>query len=236
MGLFDAQARSVLAFLAHKRALNELRELAPRTGWPEASSLVLEEDAALELGHPLEGSLAFIVWTSDAGIFRDGIDLVGPDVAALADQRAPLGQIVMVGGEFNEEYECYRALKDAVHDVKLAGVMARAMPSRQSFWYRVSKDARARGFSLAHLGAALLQKLKAVEFVRAARVVFVTSGKAELEALEAPARETGRIAGAMVKMYEEMNYDCEECEYADVCGEAVELKRIRERIMKRSAP
>ncbi|HUT53737.1 MAG TPA: hypothetical protein VM658_10115 [bacterium] len=235
MGLFDAQARSVLAFLADKRARKELIELAPRAGWPEAPSLVLEEDTALELGHPLQGSLAFIVWTSDPGIVGDGIDLVGPDVDAISQARAPLAQIVMVSGEFGEEYECYRELKDAVYGVKLTGVMARAMPSRQSFWYRVSREARARGFSLAHLGAALLQKLKAVKFVRSARIVFVTSGKPDLEALTAPARETGRIAGALNKMYEEMNYDCAECEYSDVCAEAIELKKIRERMVKRSA-
>ena len=34
----------------------------------------------------------------------------------------------------------------------------------------------------------------------------------------------------MIKMYEEMNFDCETCEYVEVCEEVVELKQIRERL------
>ena len=35
-------------------------------------------------------------------------------------------------GDFVEEYDSYRLLKDAVYGVKLKGLMSRAMPSRQS--------------------------------------------------------------------------------------------------------
>jgi CO dehydrogenase/acetyl-CoA synthase beta subunit len=230
MGLFDREVRSVLEFLTAKREQGSLRELdlSKARGWPEETSLILSEDTVLELGHPLEGSLAFIIWTAD-DLISDGADLVGPDLHELGP-RAPLGQVIMVSGDFAEEYDCYRQLKDAVYGVKLKGLMPRAMPSRQTFWYRVNREAREEGLSLAHLGAALLGKLKAVPKVRAARVIFITSGKGDLELLADAGHDTGRIAAAMVKMYEEMNYDCSDCEYSDVCGEVGELKAMREKL------
>ena len=51
-----------------------------------------------------------------------------------------------------------------------------------------------------------------------------------VEGLSAPAEKVMDIVEALIKMYEEMNFDCDECEYVDVCDEVVELRQIRERL------
>lgn len=235
MGLFDDQVRQVLAFREARAGSARELDIASLLPWPSESSLVLEEDAAIDLGHPLAGSVAFLVWTGDDGLFESGAELIGPDLPDIAPGRAPFGQAVILGGSFAEEYDCYRDLKDIVYGVKLRGLMSRAMPSRQTFWFRVSKEARDRDLSLAHLGKALVDGLTAVDYVSKARVVFVTSGKGDIGALRETADQTGRVAGALIKMYEEMNYDCESCEYSDVCDEVAELKTIRARAEKDKA-
>jgi len=232
MGLFDSQFARVEDFLAKKRANGELREfsLYPARDWPQESSLILEEDAALELGNPAMGSLSFLVWREEERVRDSRILLVGPDFAEIIQKSAPLAQIILVSGSFPEEYECFRELRDAVFDVKLKGLMTRVLPSRQTLWARVDREALDRCLSLAHLGSALIEGLLAFDFVRTVTVVFVTSGKADLDALERPALESARIVGAMMKMNEEMNFECESCEFWDVCESVAELKKIRRRL------
>jgi len=59
MGLFDEQINEVRAFIDGERASGALRELdtAGAGDWSRRSSLVLEEDTALELGNPKIASL-----------------------------------------------------------------------------------------------------------------------------------------------------------------------------------
>jgi len=236
MGLFDSPWRQLEAFLQKQREAGRLRELplAASGDWPEEQSLVLEEDTAIELGKPDRGSLSFLLWRED-GEERDRVLLVGPDLDELPSPSEPFGQIVLVRGRFEDEYECFRELRDAVYQTRLRGFMTRVLPSRQTIWARVNREARERGFSLAHLGAALVRNLKQSEFVSAASVVFIVSSREDLRSLEGAGREAARIAGAMLKMSEEMNFDCRTCEYADVCDEVAELKTIRQRLAEKKS-
>ncbi len=162
---------------------------------------------------------------------RDGrITLVGPDFPAASASSLPFAQVLMVGGDFSDEYDCYRDLRDATYNVRLRGFMTRVFPGRQSIWCRVSKEALAGGFSVQVLGSSLIQALKKLEFVRSVEVLFVTSSREDVEELSGPADKVLDIVEALIKMYEEMNFDCEECEYVEVCDEVVELRQIREKL------
>jgi CO dehydrogenase/acetyl-CoA synthase beta subunit len=194
----------------------------------------------LELGNPGIGSLSFLVWSEDKAEKtkkapkEDRIILIGPDLKKLKAKKIPFGQVIRVRGAFRDEYECYRELRDAVFDTKLKGFMVRVLPSRQTIWCRVDRESLDKGFSLAHLGAALVRSLKSISFVSSVDVIFVTSGKADLEKLKRPGEDSDQIVGALMKMVEEKSYDCDSCDYQELCDKIEELKMIRKNLKNKA--
>lgn len=238
MALFDEQLAEFHGVLDSWRASDAVREFTAggRKLWPEGSSLVLEEDAALELGNPALASISLLMWSEDGGVNDGRITLAGPDVAEAAGPSLPFAQVVVVEGSFTDEYGSYRDIRDAVYDTRLEGFSVRAMPSRQSIWCRVSRDAADRGFSLVDLGAALIGALKEVQGVRGAEAVFVTSSAGDVKMLAPAAAGAQRIVDAMMKMYQEENFDCDTCEYQDVCDTVMDLKKIRKKLAEGKVP
>ncbi|MDD3717198.1 MAG: hypothetical protein PHP28_00865 [Actinomycetota bacterium] len=232
MGLFDRPLGEIYEYMEDRHRSGAARELpfTPVIPLAESSQVILSEDTGLELGNPGMASRSLLLWDTGDRVIDGRITLVGPDFTAAPSPSLPFAQVVMVGGDFSDEYDCYRDLRDATYNVRLRGFMSRVFPGRQSIWCRVSKNALAGGFSAQVLGSSLIQALKRLEFVRAAEVLFVTSSRNDVEELAAPADKVLDIVEALIKMYEEMNFDCEECEYVDVCDEVVELRQIRERL------
>jgi len=232
MGLFDEPFREVEDFLREKQGLKQIRELLLKPGlnWLEEASLILEEESALELGHPSQGSLSFLVWSQAIKKNQDRILILGPDLSELKEKKVLFGQIIRVYGSFPDEYQCYCQLRDALYQTRLKGLMVRLIPSQQVIWCRVNQTALAQGFSLSHLGWALIKKIKALSFVASVEVIFITSGKKDLNRLKPAGEKVARISGALVKMVEEKNFECESCEYWEVCEKVLELKQIRNRL------
>ncbi len=232
MGLFDDQVAILSKYIdGCKKAALPL----PDSDWPKESSLVLEEDAKLELGNPAVGSTSFILWNETDKPVEDRMTLVGPDIQEMTTGSFPFRQIILVHGNFTDEYECYQEIKDALYETFLQGMMIRSHPSRQSLWFRIDQEAYAKGLSLAHWGAALIERLKEVQFVTGVELFFITSDQVDVEPIKDMAFEAGRIVGALMKMGEEMDYDCDSCEFWDVCKDVEELKRIRKRMEKGKA-
>jgi len=213
MGLFDEQVQKVRGFLEAQREEGRVREFSA--------------------DNPSIASLSFLTLSEDDGVADGRISLVGPDIAEVGGKGVPFARALLVSGDFTDEYESYREVREAVFDTVLEGFMVRTMPSRQSIWCRVSGEAVARGFSLKDLGEALIWNLKQVGSVRAAEAVFVTSSPADVEELAPAAEGTRRVVAALMKMYEEANFDCETCEYRDVCDEVMDLKKIRNKLEER---
>ena len=237
MGLFDEQLAEVEQFLAEERSAGNVREFRAESTpqWPSERSLVLEDDTAVELGNPRIASLSFLIWSEGWEVDDGGISLIGPDIGEMDKRSVPFAQVLIASGEFTDEYESYRDVREAMYDTVLEGFMVRTMPSRQTIWCRVSGDAVERGFSLEDLGSALIANLREVESVSGAEALFVTSSVADVERLAPPASGARRIIEALMKMYEEKNFDCETCEYKDVCDEVMDLKKIRERLTDQKA-
>jgi len=232
MGLFDQPLAEIRDYIDGKYGEGSAQEFpfTPVIPRAEGAQVILSEDTGLELGNPGMPSRTLLLWDAGESV-RDGrITLVGPDFPAASASSLPFAQILMVGGDFSDEYDCYRDLRDATYNVRLRGFMTRVFPGRQSIWCRVSKEALAGGFSAQVLGSSLIQALKKLDFVRSVEVLFVTSSREEVEELSGPADKVLDIVEALIKMYEEMNFDCEECEYVDVCDEVVELRQIRDKL------
>lgn len=234
MELFKEPLDHLNAYLQDAGGRKVLRQTScdPFLAWPEKPSLVLQEDTAVELGGA-GGSLFMILWTGQAGLIHPGrISLIGPDLAERAQAKFPFTQIILVKGAYQDEYETYQKLRDTVFDTRLKGVSTRVWPDRQKVWCRVSREALGQGFNLMRYGCTLLKRLNSLPSVEAAEIIFSTEAVNEKSPLAPVAEKVQDIIEALLKMYEEMNFDCESCEYNEVCEEVAGLKEIHQRLQK----
>jgi CO dehydrogenase/acetyl-CoA synthase beta subunit len=192
---------------------------------------VLGQDTAIELGNPKDASTACLLWVNDPGkVNNSRITIVGPDVPQLQEQHISFGKVVIVGGkDFNEEnsYDRYREMEHLRYDIHLKGYMMRGVSQYQREWSRISKMAVNNGFSFQVLGGALIDKFFELKYVRAVETIFITSGKDDVLAMKNISDNVVKIIGAMNKMAEEMSFDCDSCEYTEVCSDVAELRSMR---------
>ncbi len=197
--------------------------------WPQESSLVMQDDTALELGGA-EGSLSIILWTEQDNIIHPGrISLVGPDLTETEKSKLSLTQIILVHGAFKDEYETYQALQDLIFATCLKYISVRFWPDRQKVWYRVSKKALESGFNLKRCGCTLLNQLEGLPAVKGAEIIMSTEQLKSQPLLGQAAAKTREIMEALIKIHEELNFDCDNCDYREVCNEVAALKEIHRR-------
>jgi CO dehydrogenase/acetyl-CoA synthase beta subunit len=198
--------------------------------WPEKSSLVMQKDTAVELGGS-EGSLFLILWTGQKGLIHPGrISLVGPDLSAAIEAKMPFAQIVLIRGTCQDEYETYQALQDLLLNTRGWGISTRFWPDRRKIWIRVSREALKEGFNLLRYGGTLVNKLTESPVVEEAEIIFVTEPLYGSSQLVRAAEKSETIIEALLKMYDNINFDCEECDYREVCAEVSALKEIHQRL------
>lgn len=197
--------------------------------WPRESSLVLQDDTALELGGA-EGSLFIILWTEQDNIIHPGrISLVGPDLTETEKSKLSLTQIILVNGALRDEYETCQVLQDLIFATCLKYVSVRFWPDRQKVWYRVSKKALESGFNLKRCGCTMLNQLERLPAVKGAEIIMSTEQLKLQPLLGHAAAKTREIMEALIKIHEELNFDCENCDYWEVCNEVAALKEIHQR-------
>ncbi|MFY9114722.1 MAG: hypothetical protein WAO23_05730 [Dethiobacteria bacterium] len=235
MTLFDNLLENLAVYLDDARSRGSLRETGYNvySAWPEKNSLVLQENTAVELGSS-NLSQFLIMWTNRRGVIKPNrISLVGFDLTEVETAaRIPFAQIVLVNGNFEDDYDTYRDLRDVVFDIKPEGVSIRIRPDQQKIWCRISNDALEKGFSLVRYGSTLIKKLGHNKRIKGCEVIFITGSTEELDRLSLISNRVQDTVEALVKMYEEMNFDCESCEYSDVCDEVAGLREIRDRLQK----
>lgn len=227
MGLFSGPLSQVGQFLDHVQA----RRLSPVAveRWDAGPQVVLRQETALELGSPAAGSLSMLLWDEGCNLHDDRITLVGPDFAEAEPRELPFGRVILVGvapGQDDEQYGRYCQLRDNLTRTHLRGLMTRVLPSRHSVWCRLSGPALQGGLDASVMGSALLRAVKALPFVRAAEVLLITADSTHLERLRPAAEQARDIVEALVRMSEELDFDCDGCQYAEICDAVDELRRI----------
>jgi CO dehydrogenase/acetyl-CoA synthase beta subunit len=110
-------------------------------------------------------------------------------------------------------------------------------------WSRISKDAAAKGFSFETLGKALMAIFKtSVPEVEAVEVLFVTTGKEDLQPLEELGEQIREISKNVTKeIWKSKGYDiecfslvdCDACENREVCDEIKDIVNVR-KVTKKS--
>jgi CO dehydrogenase/acetyl-CoA synthase beta subunit len=234
VGLFDLPLDALERLLAEHAPRRFAPTPAPSSGDP-GRQVVLRNETALELGSPASASLSLLLWeTRPDRVDEDQVLLVGPDLDEAGDARAlPLAQIVTVSGDLaakEQVYDHYRALREAAYGVHLDGVMLRVQPSQQRIWYRVTRQALQRGLRARELGSAVIERLKALEGVKRAQVLLVTKPPRPGGALEQAAALTQEIVDALVKMHDDLLFDCDDCEFSTICDSVDELRRMHRRL------
>lgn len=198
--------------------------------WPEAGArdIVLKSDTALELGSPQDESVSFLVWTNDPSLVNDAeISLLGPDVGEAKTGRLPFGRVILVCGDTFNETNCYDRFREMDlrrYDVSLKGYMMRAASQYMREWSRISREAVNKGFSFSLLGRALIQKLKELDYVNSVEMIFVTSSAEDVRGLKKTGERLIQYVNAMGKMTIDEDFNCEACNFQDVCDEAEELR------------
>lgn len=243
MELFKRQYHDIRNFLARNRSEGKLSQVTRPSGvlWPRGTSrnLVLGKDTAVELGNPKSASTSYLLCIDNPDELENGrISIVGPDVSHAEKAKLPFGKIVILGGsDFTVDnfYDRYQELEQLRYEVQLSGYMMRGVSQYRREWSRISKEAIRNGFSLSILGGALIDKYLELDYVQAVETIFITSDSADVLEMKTVSDGVARIIGAMNKMASEMSFDCDSCEYTDVCEDVSEMRSMRRTMGTREA-
>lgn len=234
MDLFDAYINRihdyVTALAAGGREVKTFPPADGRPDWPIGPGanpgIILRGDTWLELGNPETGSASFLLFTDDNGLVCDGrVRLIGPDIPEAEGQGLPFGQVILIGGAdlTPADHEILR--HNGVVGDRIEGYMVRSFS--RSVWSRISREAAARGFCFADLGRALMA-LARLDYPKAEalEVLFVTSGRADVEGLGRLAAQVAKIEREIVrenwkvKGYDiDCAQDCASCDDKPVCDD-----------------
>ena len=208
-------------------------DYSPADCWADvgSSELVLQRDAAYEMGALGKGSANFVLFTSSGELVdKDQVILYGPDMGQIKGD-CDFARIVLlrVGVLDDDDEAVYRTLKDiefAKYHVYPEGYMVRMSPESSREQVRVSKKALAKGISFRSVGASYVAEYKKDANVLNATVIFVTDPKADYAALQAAAKKSAAVTGTLTHILEGLPTDCSVCALKDICDEVDGMKEL----------
>jgi hypothetical protein len=205
----------------------------PSDAWADngSSELVLQSDAAFELGEMGKGSANYLCSTTSAELVgKDETVLYGPDLRELKGG-SPFARIVLVrvGVMDGDDEEVYRALKDiefCKYHVYPEGYMVRMSPESYREQVRVSKTAVKKGISFKAVGADYIKKYKENQDVLNVKVIFITDPSFDYDAMKKNAKLADGITSTLTHILEGLPTDCSVCQLKDVCDEVEGMKEL----------
>ena len=208
-------------------------DYSPADCWTDvgSSELVLQRDAAYEMGAMGKGSANYVLFTSSSELVnKDQVILYGPDMGQLKGD-CDFARIVLlrVGVLDDDDEAVYRTLKDiefAKYHVYPEGYMVRMSPESSREQIRVSKKALAKGISFRSVGASYVAEYKKDANVLNATVIFITDPKADYAALQAAAKKASAVTGTLTHILEGLPTDCSICALKDICDEVEGMKEL----------
>lgn len=195
------------------------------------SELVLQKDAAYELGAQGKGSANFVLFTSSAELVsEDKVMLFGRDMGEIHSD-CDFARIVLlrIGVLDDDDEKVYRTLKDiefAKYHVYPEGYMTRMSPESFREQIRVSKTALRKGISFKNIGMNYISEYKKDPNVIAATVIFITDPGFDYGKLKDMAKKANDITGTLTHILEGLPTDCSVCALKDVCEEVEGMKEL----------
>ena len=196
-----------------------------------SSELVLQKDAAYELGSSGHGSLNCVLFTSSPEFCDcDRVELRGPDLGEIrADTDFARIAILRVGVLDDDSERVYRILKDiefAKYHVNPEGYMVRISPESCREQVRVSRKALRGGISLHAVGCSYIREYRKDPNVLNARVLFLTGPGYDYPGLLEIAKKASAVTGTLTTILEGLPTDCSVCSLKGICDEVDGMKEL----------
>lgn len=204
-----------------------------RAKWTDlgSSELVLQKDAAYELGAQGKGSANYVLFTSSNDLVNeDKVVLIGKDMPEIHGN-CDFARVVLlrIGVMDDDDEKVYRMLKDiefAKYHVYPEGYMVRMSPESFREQIRVSKNALKKGISFKSVGMNYIAAYKKDPNVLNATVIFITDPAFDYDELKNMAKKAHDITGTLTHILEGLPTDCSICALKDVCEEVEGMKEL----------
>lgn len=231
MELYNALIKQTLAEFEDKP--KKSYDFNPARAWKDvgSSELVLQKEAAYELGARGKGSANYILYTSSEELAgKDRVIVCGRDLKEISGD-CDFARIVIlrIGVLDDDDEKVYRTLKDiefAKYHVHPEGYMVRMSPESHREQIRVSKKAVAGGISFEKLGANYIAEYKKNPNVVNATVIFATDPTLDYAKLQALAKMSVDVTGTLTHIFEGLPTDCSVCALKDICDEVEGMKEL----------
>ena len=231
MELFNSLIHDTRALL--EKGNPKVWDYSERECWTDigSSELVLQKDAAYELGAAGRGSANYVLFSSSPELVdRDQVLLYGPDLREIRGD-VDFARIVLlrVGVLDDDDEQVYRILKDiefAKYHVYPEGYMVRMSPENYREQVRVSKQAVRKGISFKAIGNSYIKAYKKDPNVLNATVIFLTAPGFDYKALRDNAKKASDITNTLTHILEGLPTDCSVCALKDICDEVEGMKEL----------
>ena len=217
-------------------------EYRPGDAWKDigSSELVLQKDAAYELGAMGKGAANYVLFTSSPELVdKDQILLYGADLGEIKGEvdfaRIVLLRVGLIDGDDEAVYRTLKDIEFAKYHVYPEGYMVRMSPESSREQVRVSKKALGKGISFRSVGASYVAEYKKDANVLNATVIFITDPKADYAALQAAAKKASAVTGTLTHILEGLPTDCSICALKDICDEVEGMKELHFGVGDKSA-
>lgn len=208
-------------------------EYRPGDAWKDigSSELVLQKDAAYELGAMGKGSANYVLFTSSPELVdKDQILLYGADLGEIRGEvdfaRIVLLRVGLIDGDDEAVYRTLKDIEFAKYHVYPEGYMVRMSPESYREQVRVSKQALKKGISFKNIGANYITAYKKDPNVLNATVIFVTDPGFDYGAMKKLAKKANDVTGTLTHILEGLPTDCSVCALKDICDEVEGMKEL----------
>ena len=208
-------------------------EYRPGDAWKDigSSELVLQKDAAYELGAMGKGSANYVLFTSSPELVdKDQILLYGSDLSEIKGDvdfaRIVLLRVGLIDGDDEAVYRTLKDIEFAKYHVYPEGYMVRMSPESYREQVRVSKQALKKGVSFKNIGANYITAYKKDPNVLNATVIFVTAPGYDYGAMKKLAKKANDVTGTLTHILEGLPTDCSVCALKDICDEVEGMKEL----------
>jgi CO dehydrogenase/acetyl-CoA synthase beta subunit len=222
MEFFDSLISGALELIQGLSETNYAYE--PYKAWRDVgfNQVILQKHSAFELS----GTGFNLVTSSD---IEEGITVIGSELCDIKkDCRFTRISLVQIDEQENEQkaYNLIRKIEYVKYHYFPDGYMIRTSSRSHKEAVRVSADAVKAGISFQSVGNLLIDKYKENPAVKAVKVIFITSEKADHKAFEDMAQKNNAITETLNHVMNSVNFDCDSCNLKPICDEVEGMREL----------
>ena len=195
------------------------------------AEFIMQRDACVELGSGGLPSVNYTCVTTSGFVTQDEILLCGNDLRDIKGETS-FARIVILEtediGEADDQERAFQIIRNldfVRYHVFPEGYMVRVSSQSNQEQVRISKNAIKSGIDFGRVGAAYINKYKAVEKVKNVRVIFITE-KSLVEELVPNADKVDAITRTLTHILDGMPTDCGHCSMKPVCDEVDGMREL----------